>query len=159
ATLAQHLLRTCSQLQILATSRERLDVAGEHLQPVAPLSLPDSTTNPTNCEAVRLFVERARLVQAGFELSQENSRAVNEICRQLDGIPLAIELAAARLRALVLNELAARLDQKLRLLTGGSRTLPERQQTLRATIDWSYALLDRAEQQLFERLSVFAGGW
>ncbi|MBV9577293.1 MAG: tetratricopeptide repeat protein [Chloroflexi bacterium] len=159
AMLTQHLLRKCPHLQILATSRERLDVPGEHLQPVQPLTLPDLFTNSTNCEAVRLFVDRARLVQAEFQLSDENSSAVLEICRQLDGIPLAIELAAARLRALGLNELVERLSQRLCLLTGGSRTLPERQQTLRATIDWSYALLDPSERQLFERLSVFHGGW
>jgi predicted ATPase/DNA-binding CsgD family transcriptional regulator/DNA-binding XRE family transcriptional regulator len=160
ASLAEHLLRACRGLRILATSREPLGVAGEQLWPVPPLSLPGSDPGSVAaCEAVRLFVERARLVQAGFALDERNTPTVVEVCRRVDGIPLAIELAAARLRVLGLEQLAVRLDQRFRLLTSGDRSAPPRQQTLRATIDWSYTLLDPPERQLFDRLSVFAGGW
>ena len=121
----------------------------------------DATAPPAllATEAVRLFAERARAVRADFRLGQGNAGTVAGICRRLDGIPLAIELAAARLRAFSLVEVAARLDDRFRLLTGGSRTALPRQQTLRALIDWSYDLLSEAEMVFFRRLSVFAGGW
>ena len=110
-------------------------------------------------EAVRLFVERARLRSPHFELTEENARVLVQISRQLEGMPLAIELAAARVRALSLEQIAQRLEDSLKLLRGDSRTAPQRQRTLRATLDWSYALLSEAERVLFLRLSVFAGGW
>src|SRR5207244_9638314 len=110
-------------------------------------------------EAVRLFVDRAVLGQPAFAMTTENARAVAEICHKLDGIPLAIELAAARVRALSVEEVNQRLDQRLRLLTGGSRTALPRQQTLRSLIDWSYDLLNESEKALLCRLSVFSGGW
>jgi predicted ATPase len=159
AELVERLLGACPALRILATSRERLGVAGEQLWPVPPLSLPDAQTDPIACDAVLLFVDRARLGQAGFVLDQTITPTVVEICRRLDGIPLAIELAAARLRLVGLHQLAGRLDQQLRLPVGGTRVAPPRQHTLRATIDWSYALLDPVERQVFDRLSVFSGGW
>jgi predicted ATPase len=108
---------------------------------------------------IQLFVERAAAVRPGFSLSPENAAAIAEICRKVDGLPLAVELAAARVRILSPNELLGRLDSRLAELRGGARDLPERQRTLRATIDWSHELLDPAEQRLFARLAVFAGGW
>src|SRR5213079_3004067 len=113
----------------------------------------------TQYEAVRLFVDRALLSQASFTVTHQNALAVAQVCQRLDGIPLAIELAAARLRALPVEQIVARLDDRFRLLTGGSRTALPRQQTLRGLIDWSYDLLSPSEQALFRRLSVFAGGW
>ncbi|MGH2411019.1 MAG: ATP-binding protein, partial [Chloroflexota bacterium] len=154
----------CPQLTILATSREALGIGGERPWLVPSLSLPDPGT-PANaeqtlaCEAVRLFVERARVVRPDFTPTAENAALVARICRRLDGIPLALELAAARLAALSLESLGARLDDRFRLLTGGSRTALPRQQTLRATLDWSHDLLSEPERVLFRRLSVFAGGW
>jgi predicted ATPase/DNA-binding SARP family transcriptional activator len=163
AHLAESLLRSCAQLKIVATSRERLNVAGESVWPVPSLSLP-STLNATpdtllQSEAICLFVERAGAVLPTFDLTPQHAAAVAQICQRLDGIPLAIELAAARVRMLTPNDIAARLDDLFRLLTGGSPVAPPRQQTLRATMDWSYRLLAEHEQVLFRRLSVFAGGW
>jgi non-specific serine/threonine protein kinase len=170
AFLAEHLLRTCPQLRILATSREPLNVPGEVCWPVPPLSLPEPQPwrSPSSgqdalpiyqqAEAVRLFAERAAAAYPDFVLTAENGPWVAEICRRLDGMPLAIELAAARVRTLAVSQIAARLDNRFGLLTGGSRTAPPRQQTLLATLDWSYALLADHERQVLQRLSVFAGG-
>ena len=164
AALADDLLRTCPGVRILATSREPLRVQGERVWRVPPLPTPDPRVmvdaeelekNP----AVRLFVERARAVQSRFTLTQETSQAVAAICVRLDGLPLALELAAARVRVLTPHQILARLDDAFRLLTGGSRTAPTRQQTLRATLDWSYLLLDQAARRRFESLAVFAAGF
>lgn len=163
AQLAEHLLRACPTLQVLATSREALGIGGETVYHVPSLSRPGSSQVALDTlrqvEAVQLFVERAAAARLHFTLTEQNAAAVVHICRQLDGIPLAIELAAARVRVLTAEQLAARLDDRFRLLTGGSRTALPRQQTLRATIDWSYALLSDAERALFRQLAVFAGGW
>jgi non-specific serine/threonine protein kinase len=164
AQLADRLLQVCPGVTILATSRELLAVAGEVVYPVSSLPFPDNEDHEADLEmlgqypALRLLVDRARLVQPGFQLSQDNAAALVRICRQLDGIPLALELAAARLRLLDPAALAARLDDALSVLTGGSRTALPRQQTLRATLDWSHKSLSEAERLLLERLSVFAGG-
>jgi predicted ATPase/DNA-binding XRE family transcriptional regulator len=159
--LADQLLRACPRLRVLATSRQPLAVAGEQLWLVAPLSVRGSIDShgADTPEAVRLFAERARLVQHDFELSDRNTAVVSEVCRRLDGIPLAIELAAARVRTLGLERLAARLDERLQLLKTDARGVPARQQTLRAAIDWSYGLLTGQEQALFRRFAVFTGGW
>ncbi|MEV7424664.1 BTAD domain-containing putative transcriptional regulator [Streptomyces sp. NPDC091212] len=148
AALAHELLARCPELTILATSREPLGVPGEIVRPVGPLA-PDP--------AHRLFAERARAVRPDFD-PDEDTDAVAEICRRLDGLPLAIELAAARLRLLTPRLIADRLDDRFRLLTGGSRTVLPRQQTLRAVVDWSWELLDGAERAVLRRLSVFTGG-
>ncbi len=151
-------------LTLLVTSRAPLRLRGEREYPVGPLAVPDLTHVPTPEEmemssAVRLFVERARAAAPSFAITQENATAIAAICRRLDGLPLALELAAARLRILSPTEVLARLDQSLPLLTGGARDLPERQRTIRQTIEWSYRLLGPAEQALFRRLSIFTGGW
>ena len=164
AELAESLLQAAPGLRILATSREALGVTGENSYPVPALPLPDAGQTPTlevlaQSEAVRLFVERAAAVRPVFALTEDNAAAVAQICQRLDGIPLAIELAAARTRALTADQIAARLDKRFGLLTSGSRTAPPRQQTLRGAIDWSYDLLSPAERRLLRRLSVFAGGW
>ena len=161
AEVANHLLRACLRVRILATSRQPLAVAGEQLWPVAPLSVDGALESHSadTPEAVRLFAERARLVQPTFELSDHSAAVVREVCHRLDGIPLAIELAAARVRILGLQGLAARLDQHLQLLKADTRGVPARQQTLRAAIDWSYGLLNDREQVWFRRLAVFTGGW
>ena len=162
ARLVDELVRACPQLTILSTSREPLRVPGEHIYRVGSLTVPASDEDDPDLllgsEAVRLFLERAGEQQSAVVLDGANSAAVGRLCRRLDGIPLAIELAVARLRSLPLTELERRLDQRLRLLTGGNRTLP-RQQTLEALIDWSYDLLSPLEQELLDRLSVFAGGF
>ncbi|MEV7400067.1 BTAD domain-containing putative transcriptional regulator [Streptomyces sp. NPDC091267] len=153
AALAETLLTRCPQLRILATSREPLGVPGESVRPVGPL---------TAGFARRLFTERARAVRPDFDPERESaqdSAAVAEICRRLDGLPLAIELAAARLRMLTPRQIADRLDDRFRLLTGGSRTVLPRQQTLRAVVDWSWDLLEDAERTALRQVSVFAGGW
>ena len=143
ARLADRLLHDCPQLTILATSREGLGVTGETTFRVPSLSIPE-TQQPieqiTRIEVVRLFVERAASIQPGFMVTEANVPAVVQICRRLDGIPLAIELAAGRVDLLSPEQIAARLDKRFRLLTGGSRTALPRQQTLRASIDWSYSL-------------------
>ncbi len=162
AELADALLRVCPRLTILATSREAVGIPGERAWKVPSLALQDphaSLAPAQACEAVQLFAQRAQAVRSGFALSEQNAGLVAQVCRRLDGIPLAIELAAARLAALSLEQLAARLDDRFRLLTGGSRTALPRQQTLRAALDWSHDLLGVAERVLFRRLSVFAGGW
>ncbi len=163
--LAAALLRKCPQVCILATSREGLGVPGETFWRVPSLSVPEDLGNLPPSEelilydAVRLFVDRAVATTPGFTVTRENAPAVARICHQLDGIPLAIELAAARVKVLAVEQIAARLDDRFRLLTGGSRVVLPRQQTLRAAIDWSYDLLSETERGLFRRLSVFAGGW
>jgi predicted ATPase/DNA-binding winged helix-turn-helix (wHTH) protein/tRNA A-37 threonylcarbamoyl transferase component Bud32 len=157
------LLAMSPYLKIMVTSREALHVYGENEFPVPPLMLPDVRSTPpvealSQYPAVALFVQRAVAVKPDFGLTQENAPAVIEICARLDGLPLAIELAAARIKVLSPSSLLARLASRLQLLTGGSRDLPHRQQTLRAAIDWSYDLLSTPEQRLFRRLSVFVGG-
>jgi len=157
------LLGACPRLEILATSRIPLRLYGEREYPVPPLAVPDSRSLPplevlTQYEAVRLFVERAKAVKADFSVTNENAPAVAEICARLDGLPLSIELAAARVRLLAPQAMLTRLGNRLKLLMGGARDLPTRQQTLRGTIDWSYELLEEVEKTLFGRLSVFAGG-
>jgi predicted ATPase len=150
-------------VKILVTSRSALHLYGEHEFPLQPLTLPDSRSMPSvkalsECPAVALFVQRAAAARPDFELNRENASAVAEICARLDGLPLAIELAAARVKVLSPASMLTRLASRLQLLTGGSRDLPQRQQTLRAAIDWGYDLLNPAEQKLFRRLSVFVGG-
>ena len=162
--LAIALLRDCRDLRILATSREALSIPGEILWRVPPLSLPDgeplaSPEELIGYEAVHLFVERVRSSQPKFALTDRNADAVVRVCRQLDGIPLALELAAARVRSMSVEQLAVRLNDKFRLLTGGPRTALPHHQTLQATIDWSYNLLSDTERALLRRLSVFSGGW
>jgi non-specific serine/threonine protein kinase len=164
AELATRLLQTCAGLQILATSREPLGIAGERVWRVPSLALPDpqqpvSIDRLRDSEAVQLFVARAQAARPAFALTAQNAGLVVQVCRRLDAMPLALELAAARISAISLEALAARLDARFRLLTGGSRTALPRQQTLRATLDWSYALLSEAERALLRRHAVFAGGW
>jgi len=161
--LADLLLHACPKLKLLASSREALGVEGETAYRVPSLPTPDpqqagSLEAVQDSEAVKLFVERARSVLPSFHVTPQNAATSAQICQRLDGIPLAIELAAARLNMLTTEQLAHRLDQAFRLLTGGSRTALPRQQTLRATIDWSYQLLAEPERVLLRRLSVFAGG-
>ncbi len=164
ARLAEALLSTCPKLRILATSREPLGVPGEVVWTVSPLSLPGAEGEPTieglmRYEAIGLFVDRARSRLPDFELTEENAGAAVRVCRRLDGIPLAIELATARMGALAMEQVAERLEDSLGLLAGGGRTVEPRHQTLRATLDWSHDLLGEAERVLFRRISVFAGGW
>ena len=162
ANLADTLLRAAPDIRVLASSREALNVAGEQTYPLPPLALPDpeaSAVEVARSDAGRLFVERARLRQPTFTLSDLNVKVVAQICARLDGIPLALELAAARVGVLTVETITERLNDRFHLLTGGSRTALPRQQTLRAMIDWSYDLLNVAEKTLFARLSVFAGGW
>jgi len=164
ADLAVRLLQAGPGMRVLATSREGFRVRGETTYPVPALSMPDEGAGASpealaGCEAVRLFVDRAVAAQPLFRLTAENASAVSAICRRLDGIPLALELAAARLRALPVEGIAARLDDRFRLLVGGDRTALPRQQTLRALIDWSHDLLDDAERVAFRRLCVFASGF
>ncbi len=164
AMLADALLRSCHSLRILATSREPLRTAGETSFVVPSLSVPDpgrlpSTVELAGYEAVGLFVERARETDSGFALTEQNAPAVARLCEKLDGIPLAIELAAARTRVLSVEQILKKLEDPLGLLTAGSRTAAARHQTLRATLRWSYGLLSEAEQALFRRLSVFVGGF
>jgi predicted ATPase/DNA-binding CsgD family transcriptional regulator len=162
--LIETLLRTCAQVRVLVTSREALAITGETTWPVLPLRVPD-THQPRpidgllTFEAVQLFVERARSVLPSFTLTPESASAVVQVCRRLDGMPLAIELAAARVRALSVEQIVARLDDAYRLLTGGSRSALPRQQTLRAAMDWSHGLLSAHERAVFRRLSVFAGSF
>ena len=163
APTVAELLATAPALKILVTSRAVLHVYGEHEFPVPPLGVPDSRSLPSidklsEYSAVALFVARATAVKPDFELSAENAPAIAEICVRLDGLPLAIELAAARIKVLSPASMRTRLASQLELLTGGPRDLPARQRTLRAAIDWSYDLLNAAEQKLFRRLSVFVGG-
>ncbi len=162
AHLAEHLLRYCPEVRILASSREALGIEGEAALRVPSLSLPPADTSTlellTQSEAAQLFLDRAATALPGLVLSDADAPAVARICRRLDGISLAIELAASRVKLLKVEQIALRLDDAFRLLTGGSRTALPRQQTLRATIDWSYNLLSEAERTLLRRLAVFAGG-
>ncbi len=164
AHVSDSLLRACPNVKVLASSREALNVAGEQTYRVPSLSLPDPKAIQTpqrlsQYEAVRLFIDRAVLVKPEFAVTNANAPALVSVCHRVDGIPLAIELAAARLRSLSVEEVNTRLDNRFRLLTGGSRTALPRQQTLRALIDWSYDLLTDQEKLLLIRLSVFSGGW
>ena len=164
AKVVDMLLRQCAGLKILASSRQALGIAGEQTYRVPSLSLPDRNVahalqSLSKYESVQLFVDRALLVRADFELTQDNAAAVTSLCWHLDGIPLAIELAAARLGLLSVAEIDRRLDHRFRLLTGGPRTALPRHQTLLSLIDWSYDLLNESEKLLLQRLSVFAGGW
>jgi predicted ATPase len=164
APLLAGLLAAAPGLVVLATSRAVMRLSGEYEFAVPPLPVPPAGTAPDPEElgryaAVRLFTERARAADTGFELTGGNAAAVAEICRRLDGLPLAIELAAARIRLLPPQALASRLDERFSLLTGGARDLPERQQTLRNTLEWSFGLLPAGEQALFARLGVFAGSF
>ena len=149
ASLAEQLLAECPALSILATSREPLGVEGERSWPVPPLE---------RAHAVALFGERARLVAPSFSLTEGNRQAVAQVCARLDGLPLAIELAAARMRVLSVRQLAERLDDVFGVLTGGARSAPPRHQALRATLDWSYDLLTGPERAVLRRLAMFAGG-
>ncbi|MFC6677465.1 ATP-binding protein [Nonomuraea ferruginea] len=159
ARLADTLLGSCPGLRVLATSREALGITGESLVPVSPLRLPPpDARDPLGYPAVRLFADRAAAVRPAFAVTPENVEQVVRICHALDGLPLAIELAAARLRTLSVAEVAARLDDRFRLLARGSRTALPRHQTLRAVVAWSWDLLDEDEQRMAGRLTVFAGG-
>ena len=164
ASDVSHLLREAPEVKIIVTTRIVLRVSGEQEFPVPPLLMPTDSSGTLTAaqaagyEAVRLFVERAMAVQPSFELTDDNAPMVAEIVQRLDGLPLAIELAAARTRVLPVSAIRARLDQHLALLTGGARDRPERQQTLRGAIDWSYDLLEGPDRRLFERFSVHAGG-
>ena len=168
AELAKKLLRAGRGLQILASSRERLHVMGETTYPVPSLAIPEAQIASGDkfdldafkrFEAVRLFVDRARASQPSFQITSKSAAAVADICRRLDGIPLAIELAAARVGAMAVEQIAIRLSDRFDLLAGGDKTSMPRQQTLRASINWSVELLSTTERELLERLSVFAGGW
>jgi predicted ATPase/class 3 adenylate cyclase len=164
AEFADTLLHAAPQVKILASSREALNIGGEATYRVPSLAAPDPQHVPplealTQYDAVRLFIERAKAVRPSFEVKDANAPAVAQLCYHLDGIPLAIELAAARVRGMKVEQIAQRLNDRFRLLTSGNRTTLPRHQTLRATIDWSHSLLTEQERSLFRRLSVFAGGW
>ena len=164
ARLVDTLLRACPGVRVLASSRQGLGIAGETVYRIPSLSLPDrrQTATPASLsayEAVRLFVDRAMAALPAFAVTNQNAPALASVCHRLDGIPLALELAAARIRSLSVEEINNKLDNRFRLLTGGSRAALPRQQTLRALIDWSYDLLNAQEKTLLCRLSVFAGGW
>jgi predicted ATPase/class 3 adenylate cyclase len=164
AEVAAQLLQAGPRVTVLASSREPLGVAGETTYPVRPLAVPKSlgAVTPatlTESEAARLFIERATAVQPGFQVTNHHALAVADICNRLEGIPLAIELAAGRVRALSVERIAERLIDRFRLLTRGDKTVVRRQQTLRASMDWSYELLTEPERALLRRLAVFAGGW
>jgi predicted ATPase len=164
ADVADAIVRACPLVRVLATSQEPLNILGESAHSLAPLSLPwaDGSLqidDLSRSEAVRLFVDRARLANSAFALTDENAAAVARVCQRLDGIPLAIELAAARVKVLAVDQIDARLDDRFRLLTAGSRTAEPRQRTLQAAIDWSYDLLVGPARTVFDRLSVFAGGF
>jgi predicted ATPase/serine/threonine protein kinase len=164
APMLEELLAACQQLTILVTSREVLHLKVEHLFLVPPLALPDLSRLPdvedlAQYASVSLFVQRAQAIKPDFKLTGTNARVIAELCVRLDGLPLALELAAARIRLLPPHALLARLSQRFQVLTGGPRTMPERQQTLLNTIKWSYDLLDANERRLFQQLSFFVGGW
>jgi predicted ATPase/class 3 adenylate cyclase len=163
APLMDEVLHSAPGVKALVTSRTPLRLYGEHELPIPPLSLPEADATPSaehlaDFGAIRLFLDRIRAVNPQFSLTEENVRAVAEICERLDGLPLAIELAAARAKLLPPQALLSRLGNRLKLLTGGARNLPERQRTLRNTIEWSYEMLDGGEKTLFARLAVFSGG-
>ena len=162
AELAAFLLSRCPNLKIVATSREILGVPGEVPFEVEALAVPDVSDNRDalmEFDSVKLYTERALTVQTGFQVTENNAKAVADICRRLDGMPLALELAAARMRVMSPEQIARRLDDRFALLTGGARTALPRQQTLLATVDWSYRLLEPDEKEMFQILSVFAGGF
>jgi predicted ATPase/DNA-binding CsgD family transcriptional regulator/transcriptional regulator with XRE-family HTH domain len=164
AALAERLLPACPGIRILATSREPLQVAGERRWRVLPLAVPDpdrvdSPDALAGYASIRLFVERARAVEPGFDLTAANAPAVAQVCARLDGIPLALELAASRVGVLAVEQIAERLDDCFQLLAGAARARPARQQTMRAALDWSHDQLGDAERAAFRRLAVFAGGW
>jgi len=163
AKFTHELLQACPQIKILASSREALGISGETTYRVPSLHLPDQKDVTLEAlskyESVKLFADRAMAVNPKFQLTNKNGPSIAQICRRLDGIPLALELAAARAKVLSVEQIAERLDDRFRLLTGGSRTALPRQQTLRALIDWSYGLLSEPEKALFRRLAVFSGGW
>jgi predicted ATPase/DNA-binding SARP family transcriptional activator len=162
SALAETLLRSCGQLAILATSREGLGIDGERLVPVPPLGLPGADADSEavrQADAVRLFADRAAAVQPDFAVTGQNAAAIAGVCRRLDGVPLAIELASARILAMTPAELARRLDRTFAVLVGGRRGAVDRHQTLRAAVDWSFDLLTDPERVLLSRLAVFAGGW
>lgn len=162
ARLADELLKACQSLKILASSREALGIAGESTYHVPSLSLPAekaSLESLQHCEAAQLFIDRATAANPQFALTPQNAASIALVCRHLDGIPLALELAAARVKVFSVDQIADRLNDRFRLLTGGSRTALPRQQTLRAAIDWSYDLLQEDERLLLRRLSVFVNGW
>ena len=160
--LVAGIVRTCPGVNVLATSREGLGVSGEQVWPVRPLAVPEPTADLTTMRltpSVRLFAERAHQARPSFVLDDTNVYPISDICRRVDGIPLAIELAAARVVALSPQDIAAKLDERFRLLRGGRRTSMERHQTIRATVEWSYSLLDDRDRLVFERLGVFMGGF
>ncbi|ALG09637.1 ATP-binding protein [Kibdelosporangium phytohabitans] len=160
AALAEAVLLECPRVVVLATSRQSLGVQGEQIFPVPPLRVPEEDTiEPSDYDSVQLFQDRASAVVPSFRVRADNSADVARLCRQLEGLPLAIELAAARIRSLSPRQIAERLTRRLALLTSGPRTAPERQQTLRATIEWSYQLCSEAEQRVWRRVSVFAGSF
>jgi predicted ATPase len=164
AIVADALLQFCPRLQILATSREPIRISGEHTYRLPSLLAPSnragiSAVEAASYAAINLFVDRARAVDQRFALNDENASIISDICLRVDGIPLAIELAAARVRTFSVTEIARRLDERFRILTGGTRTAVPRQRTMWATIDWSHDLLDARERILLRRLSVFSGGW
>ena len=158
AGLVDSLLAVCPRLRVLTTSREPLSIQGEHLHQVGPLGLPPEDSETDAWPSIQLFVDRARAVRPDFAVTEANRKAIGEICRRLDGMPLAIELAAARLRALTPMQIVERLNDRFRLLTSGSRTALPRHQTLRAVVEWSWELLDCDEQAVARRLSRFSGG-
>jgi non-specific serine/threonine protein kinase len=158
AALCGELLGACSEVRVLATSRQALGTPGEITWPVPPMRVPDAGGGPLLTEAVQLFVARAVVARPSYTLTPQQAPLVGDICRRLDGIPLAIELAAARVKVLTVEQIAARLDDRFRLLTGGSLEVLPRHQTLRALVDWSYELLTEPERTLFRRLAVFARG-
>jgi predicted ATPase/class 3 adenylate cyclase len=162
AQICDSLLHACPNLRIIASSREALGIDGENSYHVPSLSLPDPKSGLSiieGTESIKLFMDRATALLPEFELNESNASSIAQICKRLDGIPLAIELAASRVTLLKVEQISSRLDDAFRLLTGGSRTALPRQQTLRALIDWSYNLLSEQEKILFRRLAVFAGGW
>ena len=164
AHLADTLLRRCPHLRILVTSREALRIDGESTYAISPLSLPPRGQSPsvgaiTQYEAVRLFIDRLSAARPSFRATEQNAEAIGHICHRVDGIPLALELAAGRAKAFSVDQIASRLDDQFRFLTGGSRTSLAHHQTLKATIDWSYDLLSLNEKSLFQRLAVFRGGF
>jgi predicted ATPase/DNA-binding XRE family transcriptional regulator len=161
AELVGRLLSACPDVKVLATTREAMNIPGEVSWKVRPLTIPDedcALDGLQSSEAVVLFTDRARAVEPDFEITTQNAGAVTQICRRLDGMPLAIELAASRVRSMAVQELSSRLDDRFHLLTGGTRTTLPRQRTLEATVAWSYDLLSEEERVLFDRLSVFSGG-
>jgi non-specific serine/threonine protein kinase len=164
AKLTERLLSFCPKLKIIAASREALNCRGEQTYSIPPLTQPDPALNETpeqltQYESVRLFIETALAVNPRFRVNNENAAALAEICSRLDGLPLAIELAASRIKVLSVEKIYEKLDDRFKLLTGGKRTALPRQQTLRALIDWSYDLLSEKEKILWSRVSVFTGGW